>query len=173
VRPRVERVLDLGCGTGLCGRALRQHLAVGHLEGIDLSATMARAAQDSGAYDAVTTGDMVQTLRSSPRRVDLVLAADVFIYLGDLQPVFEALRGVLVPGGWLCFSVETMSDAETTAHPEGWCLRPSLRYAQSPAYLKQLCQHNGWRWAGWRPFDLRLDQGQALAGAVAWMQVPG
>ena len=83
---------------------------------------------------------------------------------------FDALRGVLVPGGWLCFSVEPLSDAEAAAHPEGWCLRPSLRYAQSPAYLQRLCAGNGWRWGGWQAFDLRLEQGRPLAGAVVWMQ---
>ena len=32
-----HRVLDLGCGTGLCGRALRSHLHLDQLVGVDLS----------------------------------------------------------------------------------------------------------------------------------------
>jgi predicted TPR repeat methyltransferase len=166
-----QHVLDLGCGTGLCGRLLRQH--AGHIEGIDLSPTMVDAARASGAYDSVLQGDIVSLLQQAPRQADLVLAADVFIYIGALEPVFDALRSAVAPGAILAFSVETFTPDEHQAHPAGWCLRPSLRYAHAENYLAALCQQQGWHWLGSQPFALRLEQGQPLAGAVVVMQVPG
>ncbi|MFN9448214.1 MAG: methyltransferase [Rubrivivax sp.] len=169
--PPLDHVLDLGCGTGLCGRALRRHAR--YIEGIDLSPTMVDAARASGAYDAVRQGDIVKLLQQTARQADLVVAADVFIYIGALEPVFDALRQAVAPGALVAFSVETFTAEEHAAHPAGWCLRPSLRYAHAEAYLAALCRHQGWQWRAWQPVALRLEQGQPLAGAVVVMQVPG
>jgi predicted TPR repeat methyltransferase len=169
--PLFAHVLDLGCGTGLCGRLLRQHAQ--HIEGIDLSPTMVDAVRGSGVYDSVLQGDIVNLLQQTPRQSDLVLAADVFIYIGALEPVFDALRGAVSPGAILSFSVETFTPDEHQAHPAGWCLRPTLRYAHAEAYLTALCRQQGWLWLGSQPVALRLEQGQPLAGAVVVMQVPG
>ncbi|MES2887677.1 MAG: tetratricopeptide repeat protein, partial [Pseudomonadota bacterium] len=48
---RFERVLDLGCGTGLCGRLIQAQAAT--VEGVDLSAAMVAQARTSGAYRRV------------------------------------------------------------------------------------------------------------------------
>ncbi|MES2887877.1 MAG: tetratricopeptide repeat protein, partial [Pseudomonadota bacterium] len=48
---RFERVLDLGCGTGLCGRLIQAQ--AGTVEGVDLSAAMVAQARTSGAYRRV------------------------------------------------------------------------------------------------------------------------
>ena len=168
--PRFDQVLDLGCGTGLCGRRLQGHAR--HIEGIDLSPSMLQAARASGAYDTLTLGEVVESLHASPRRLDLVLAADVFIYIGSLDELFSALSAQLQAGALVAFSVETMSPEELTAdvNGTGWCLRRSLRYAHSQAYLEGLCAANGWKWLAWQALVLREEERQAIEGAAVVMQ---
>ena len=86
--------LDLGCGTGLAGVALRQH-CVGRLEGCDLSQGMLDIARDKAVYDALHRADAVLFLRRQPpAAADIVVAADVLIYVRDLAPLFDAARAV-------------------------------------------------------------------------------
>ena len=133
---RFDRALDLGCGTGLVGRAVRDRVAV--LHGVDLAPRMVAEARESGAYDAVFEGEIRAFLAGAAGAAtyDLILAADLFIYIGDLAPVFAALARRLAPGGLLAFSVETL-EAGTYA------LRPSGRYAQSASYIDGLAADHG------------------------------
>jgi predicted TPR repeat methyltransferase len=118
-------VLDLGCGTGLSGAALRS--LARQLTGIDLSPGMLARARERGFYDRLIEGDIVQVLAGQGACFDLVAAADVFVYIGDL----EAVMGVLVvlrPGGWLAFSVESLSGGVQS--------QPTGRYAHAPVYIE-------------------------------------
>ena len=104
------RAVDLGCGTGLMAEKIRSR--TGHLIGIDLSPRMIAAARAKGLYDGLVVGDVVGGLAGEGTgSVDLVTAADVFCYLGDLQPVVAASSRVLAPGGLLAFTVEVQIDA--------------------------------------------------------------
>jgi predicted TPR repeat methyltransferase len=69
-------------------------------------------------------------------RVFNIQNADVFIYIGDLAPVFAAAKRLLRPGGIFAFSIETCSDAQ-------WRLQDSGRYAQSAHYIELLASEHG------------------------------
>ena len=129
--------LDVGCGTGLCGPLVKPMAA--RLAGVDLSAAMLDKARALGLYDELAQADIVEHLRSTDRRHDLVLAADVFIYVGDLAPVFAALARVIEPGAVFCFSAERASPA-----CQGFELLASLRYAHSEAYVRGLAAQHGY-----------------------------
>lgn len=162
-------VLDLGCGTGLCGRALRDNAA--RIDGVDLSPTMIDAARACGAYAQLTQADIVDHLRHTGARHDLVLSADVFIYIGDLDAVFAGVRRVLLPGGLFVFSVETLDAAEEAAAPAcGYRLRRSLRYAHSQSAVQRLAARHGLDVAGWEGFVVRQDQQRPVPGAVATLR---
>src|SRR5690606_25849867 len=92
------RVLDLGCGTGLSGLVFRDCAA--HLAGVDLSPRMLDKARGRGIYDELHCADLVQALERPGPDWDLMLAADVFVYLGDLGAVLRAAARALRPGGW-------------------------------------------------------------------------
>jgi predicted TPR repeat methyltransferase len=158
---RFENALDLGCGTGLCGPLLRP--LAQRLEGIDLSAKMVRQAQATGAYDQVSQADLVEHLAATPRRHDLLVAADVFIYVGALDAVFAGARRVLQPAGVFCFSLEAAGD------DEGLVLRPSLRYAHSERYIRMLAEEHGFAAETWARHPVREDQGKPIAGLFAWL----
>ncbi|CAK0830554.1 unnamed protein product, partial [Prorocentrum cordatum] len=113
---RFRRCLDLGCGTGLCGRALREGPAgeaLEWLEGCDLSARMLEKARNAGGYDALHKRDLLGHLQRQPgASFDLLVAGDVFIYVLSLRPVLREARRVLEPGGALVFSTEAAAEDE-------------------------------------------------------------
>ena len=159
---RFERVLDLGCGTGLCGRLIQAQAGV--VEGVDLSSAMVGQARASGAYQRVVHGDLLAFLRESTQPVDLVIAADVFIYVGALDAVFEAVRERLQPGACFAFSVELSTDASELK------LLPSLRYAHSPAYIDRLAELNGFCVRQSWQAPLREDQQKPVMGLYVLLE---
>ena len=161
---RLGTVLDLGCGTGLCGPLLRP--LAQHLVGVDLSSGMLQRAQERGCYDELLLADAAQHLQQRAGPVDAVVAADVFIYIGDLQAVFAGVRRVLSPGGWLALSVEEAPDAVDFE------LRPSSRYAQSERYLRALAAAHGLVLQHQQRRPLRQDQGSDVMGLYQWWQAP-
>lgn len=169
--PAGLRALDLGCGSGLCGPLLRPW--VQRLEGVDLSPTMVRLAQARGCYEAVHEAELLQHLRAQPTgSVDVVVAADVFIYLGDLGPVFAEVARVLAPGGCFAFSVEQAAEGEAPGPAAAYVLRRSLRYAHTPAGLRANAAAHGLRVHGAEAVVLRQEQQQPVPGCVMVLRPP-
>lgn len=135
--PAWRCVLDLGCGTGLCGRLVAGRAQ--SLIGVDLSAAMLERARAAGVYSRLVQADLVAFLETQAPRADLVLAADVFIYVGALEAVFAGVRRVLEPGGCFAFTVERADGVD------GYRLQPSLRYAHSEGYVRRLAIEHGYR----------------------------
>jgi predicted TPR repeat methyltransferase len=125
--------LDLGCGTGLMGNLLRPISRT--LTGVDLSTNMLEKARQRQIYDHVVCCDLIQFLQTQDQLFDLAVATDVFIYVGDLSPVFPAVRRSLREGGLFCFSVEATDEAD-------FVLRSTLRYAHSIGYLDKLARQH-------------------------------
>jgi predicted TPR repeat methyltransferase len=160
-RTHFRHALDLGCGTGLCAAPLGAFVT--RLDGVDLSAGMLARAQALGRYDRLEQADVVEHLAATPWRHDLVVAADLFIYVGRLEAVFSGVRRVLEPEGVFCFSVERLDDAQ------GDCaLLPSLRYAHSAAYLQRLAREHGFAVAALEEHALRHDERAPVRGLYAW-----
>jgi len=140
-------ILDLGCGTGLVGDALGAVAA--SLVGVDLSPKMLEEARRKGRYSALHEADILEWLVSAPRdRFDLVVAADVFIYIGELERVFREVARVLRKTGKFGFSAETCAEAP-------WRLLPTGRYAQSDGYVLDLASRNSLRIGGRVPVEIR------------------
>jgi predicted TPR repeat methyltransferase len=158
---RFTAALDLGCGTGLCGALVRP--VAEWLEGVDLSSNMVAQAQARGVYDLVEQGDVLAHLQAATRRYDLVLAADVFIYVGALDRVFAAVASGLESGGLFCFSVEEAAAGQEIA------LQPSLRYVHSEGYLRRLAGEHGFSIDALQRHPIREDQRQPIPGLFAWL----
>jgi predicted TPR repeat methyltransferase len=159
---RFPLVLDLGCGTGLCGQLIRPHADA--VDGVDLAQAMVEQARASGAYRRVEQGDLLGFLRSQTEPADLVIAADVFIYVGALDEVFAAVRQRLHPGGCFAFSVELAGDGQDLQ------LRPSLRYAHSPAYVERLAKAHGFQVRQTWQAPLREDQRKPVMGLYVLLE---
>jgi len=150
--------LDLGCGSGLAAPLLRP--LAGRLAGVDLSPRMIERAAATRLYDELHIGDLVVHLGAAATRHDLVVACDVFIYIGDLARVFAAVARVLAPGGVFAFTVEE-------GHADiGYDLLPTLRYAHSEIHLRELAQAHALRVARCARAPLREGHGEAITGLV-------
>ena len=157
--PKFGRAIDLGCGTGLSGRAFERY--ADELIGFDLSPGMIDKARDTGLYQHLAIGDMLELLREEPdASADLVFAADALVYLGDLAPLLREARRVLSPQGLVAFTVET--------HPgEGVKLGAGLRYQHGKAYV-----HGSLAQAGFAPLAVseastRDENSEPVPGLVA------
>ncbi len=123
-----SEILDLGCGTGLAAAALS--CFAGRLVGVDIAGGMLAEAAKRGLYADLVKAEAVAYLEDAPLRFDLVFAADMLVYLGDLAPLFSAAARALRPGGLFCLSIETGTDPIT--------LLPSGRFAHGPEYARGL-----------------------------------
>ena len=103
--PAFARALDLGCGTGLAGVALDGLAA--SLVGVDLSPLMLSEAAKTGRYATLHAAEATAFLERAPgERFDLVAAADVLVYFGDLEPLFAAVARRLGRDGLFAFTVQ-------------------------------------------------------------------
>lgn len=127
---RFERVLDLGCGTGLMGASLRERFSVGHLTGVDVSGAMLAKLAEKGGYDATAEADIESFLERSAGGYDLIVAADVLVYFGALERVLAGVRQALMPGGMLAISVEESTGAAPFE------LKRHGRYAHRRSYIE-------------------------------------
>lgn len=150
------RVLDLGCGTGLSGVALKPFAA--RLEGLDLSPRMLAEARARGIYDALHEADLLDFLPRRPAAWDVVAAADVLNYLGDLGPAFAAIRTALKPGGTAVFSLEA-GEAEVA-------LGEGLRFRHNPDHAAALAEAAGLAVAARQEAVLRREKGADVAGVL-------
>lgn len=155
---RFRHAVDLGCGTGLMGEKLRP--VSEFLEGTDLSAAMLKKAAAKNIYDRLAKADL-QSLLLPAGAVDLITAADVFIYLGALEGVATTVANGLEPGGVFAFSVEAHDG------PEDFALRPSRRYAHSESYVRRVLEANGLILRLLSRETIRMDRGEPIAGLIA------
>jgi predicted TPR repeat methyltransferase len=151
--------LDLGCGTGLGGAAFRP--LARRLTGIDLSPAMIAQAQRKQIYDRLETGDLLGFLAAEHDRrtsYDLVIAADVFVYLFDLAPAAAAVARLLGPGGLFAFTVE--------AGRQGVTLGVTLRYQHGEDHLRAALAAAMLRLIELSPIATRTEANEAVPGLL-------
>lgn len=130
--PAAWTVFDAGCGTGLCAEVFAAALpavAAGAIDGADLSGEMLARAARRG-YRTLVQDDVVAVLAARPDSYDLIIAADVLIYLGDPAPFLRAAAAALRPGGVLALSVERLPAAAVPFR-----LTDDLRFAHGETAL--------------------------------------
>lgn len=160
VRPEASfrHGLDLGCGTGLAGRAFAG--MVGTLDGVDLSPAMVAKARATGCYAMVEAGDMVAALRArADASLDFVLAADAAVYLSDLRPLLREAARVLTVDGLVAFTAETHDG-------DGTILGAGLRYAHAELYVRAALSEAGLSLAHLDHSSARNEDGVAVPGLV-------
>ncbi len=123
-------VLDFGCGTGLCGMALK---AVGFdvIDGTDISPEMLEKAEARDVYRQVWLGQP-GSMGHIKAGDYAILAACGVVSLGAAPPeTLDMLAGCLAPGGLLAFSFNeaTMKDRSYTDRLDFLALAPDLEVA--------------------------------------------
>lgn len=152
------RVADLGCGTGLSGVFVRPKAAF--LAGVDLSPKMLEAARVRGLYDELECAEIAAWLESRPAGAfDLALAVDVFVYVGNLEPILRAAAAALASGGRFAFSVEHLDEGDA-----GYRLARSGRYAHARSYVERVGREAGLTLVESQPTVIRKEDGQPVVG---------
>jgi SAM-dependent methyltransferase len=93
---KVERVADLGCGTGRTARWLRTRGDF-RIDGVDVTPAMLGLARANGAHDRLVVADVRATGLESGA-YDLVTCGLVDEHLPDLGPLYLEARRLLRPG---------------------------------------------------------------------------
>jgi predicted TPR repeat methyltransferase len=157
--PAFEGVIDLGCGTGLAARAFAGVAA--DFVGIDLSARMIERARSTGLYAELDVAEIVEGLSRRPdASADLILAADVMVYVHDMAPLLAEVARVLAPGGLFAFTLESHAG-------EGVVLGEGLRYACSAATARTLIAASGLLLEQLEPASSRNESGAQVPGLIA------
>jgi predicted TPR repeat methyltransferase len=160
---RFARMIDLGCGTGLAALAFRDRCA--SMDGIDLSAAMLAEAAKRGIYRRLQQGEIVQRLgQEEEGSADLVVAADVLVYIGDLAPLFAAVARALTPGGLFAFTVQAGAGSDPFA------LGPDLRYAHSRHGLEGWAASAGLAVRSITSASTRRDAGTPVPGFIVVLE---
>lgn len=158
-------VFDLGCGTGLCGEALRP--LASQLVGVDISPKILEQARKLGLFDELFVADVAYALVcAESESIDVLFSADTLGYLGDLAAVFEESARVLRAGGRLVFSVE--ANRKLSAFKLG----PSRRCAYSQAYLLRLAERYQLETEHFQTVGLRTEEGEVVPEYAVILRKP-
>ena len=123
-------VLDYGCGTGLCGIALKS-AGFDVVDGTDISPEMLTKAESRGVYRQVWKGEPGSLGHIQAGDYPIIAACGV-VSLGAAPPeTLDLLIDALAPGGLLAFSFNeaTMADRSYTDKLDVAVLAPDLELA--------------------------------------------
>lgn len=153
-----RRVLDAGCGTGLCGPLLRPFAR--ELIGVDLSGGMLARARLRSVYDSLEQAELGAWLDAPKPSFDLIVSADTLCYFGALGRLLGALRRACCDGGWLVFTVEALDDTVG----QGFKLQHHGRYAHEREAVRCALIDTGWQLVELEAVTLRQEAGQPVQG---------
>lgn len=160
------RVLDMGCGTGLLGAALRSQVDDPlHITGMDLSPNMLSRAERTEAYDDLREAalpDDLQQVVEQGERFAVVCGAEVVNYFGELEPLLRACADVLEPDGKLLFSIERAGAEQQEPYASG----ASRRYTHRPSYVRRAAKEAGLAVLDEEPLTLRHENDEPVEGLV-------
>lgn len=114
-----DRILDLGCGTGIVARVLRERLGGGaRLTGVDINAPMLAKARSLAPDIEWVEGNAV-ALPFADRSFEVVLAQQVLQFVPDRAAAIREIRRVLVPGGRIIASTWRARQYQPLFHAAG------------------------------------------------------
>lgn len=149
-------ILDLGCGTGLCGTVFKPLTKT--LIGVDLSPKMLEVAKEKNIYDQLILSEMNTFLqKNSPAAYDLIMAGDVFVYAGELENIFKMIRRALRAKGLFIFNTEISEDADYRMNQSG-------RFLHTTHYLNTLAERNAFRILSYKTVVTRLQNNEPVYG---------
>ena len=137
-KPEKIRVLDLGCGSGLCGKYTREQMPEAIIYGVDISEKMLAQARAKNVYDSLIKSDLMSCFDKIKNKFNAVVASDVLTYFGSLDLLFAGVADSLIKGGIFIF---TVSVNETNS--KDWFLQPCSRFAHNEKYVKKVIETNG------------------------------
>ena len=109
IKSSPQIIIDVGCGTGYCTRALSKRYRQARVLGLDIAPAMvARAQKNSGIWNKLTSkclfiGGDAERLPMLPASIDIMVSSATLQWCVP-PAVFAEARRVLRPGGLLMFT---------------------------------------------------------------------
>lgn len=193
---KAKKVLDLGCGTGLCGIYFSDLANV--MVGVDLSKNMLLTAKQLKAYDILVQQNISTAIPGENLNYfDFILAADVFTYNGNLETIFQKCKSSLTKEGKFIFTIEKLTTSpsllekinnkicnkmnnkviknETINNIEekkdekennNYKLQKTGRFAHSPEYISKLAKQCGFKISYNKDIMLRKEDHKPIDGML-------
>jgi predicted TPR repeat methyltransferase len=118
-RPFGNKVLDLGCGTGIIGKFCRQNRIASFITGVDLSPLMLEQAKklksdDFAVYNEVSKSSVADYLGglSQDKKFDIIFASNLFISCSDVSNTLSKSYEHAEDKAIFAFTVKTHNGAE-------------------------------------------------------------
>jgi predicted TPR repeat methyltransferase len=165
-----KKLLDLGCGTGLTGGALRDICE--EMVGLDLSENMVEIAHEKDLYETLYVAEAADFLEDNEDGpFDIVTATDVLPYVGFLEELFFGVAENLEKGGLFFFSSETLPDAMFDGRD--FTVGPNQRFAHAEAYVRKVLASAGFEMIELGGITVRLEDGQPIPGHLVAARYKG
>ncbi len=160
-----RRILDLGCGTGLCVQALKQYFPNEEFYGVDISEKMLEVAEQKQLYNALYADDIINFLENNQEVFHAVVAGDVLTYMGELKNLFRLFAKTVKFNGYLVFSI-----TKNIFNNQDYFLVPSGRFVHTLAYVQRLLKYCGFKTINVEEAVLRDEGAHEVEGYVITAQ---
>lgn len=147
------KILDLGCGSGLLGALLKNDK--NEIVGVDISEQMLKIAAQKNSYCRLINSEIINFLQNNHEHFDLIVAADVFCYFSDLEPIFK-----------YCFPSEIAFSIEADDNVETFTLQANGRYKHNSEYIEKLLKTIGYTKITRKKTILRTENGEDVVGTI-------
>ena len=158
---KVKKLLDLGCGTGLFGDVFRN--SADNMIGVDLSEGMLSKARLKQIYTKLVCEDILHFLEKQNDKFELIICADVFVYIGELKDVFFYITSSLEEKGFFSFSIENSQSVS-------YELKTTGRYGHGLSYIKEIAKSNNLSILDIQEISIRKDKGIYVSGSAILLQ---
>ena len=153
-------ILDLGCGTGLIGDEIKNYCT--RLDGVDLSKLMLQKAKEKKIYNKLNHTDIIEFLTNENLEYNYFIAADVFVYIGDLSEVFKHIKFRNKFNGKFIFTTQHIEKEE-------FILEESGKYSHSKQYVEKLCKKYDYSLIHFEKTKLRKEFGKFIIGGLYFL----
>ncbi len=174
------RVLDIGCGTGLCGVLIRDFTK--ELIGVDLSPNMLAKAKDRQVYDALIEAELTSYMLQCKQLFDFIICVDTFVYFGELAEAFSATNELLDEHGYFIFTLENHepqkplkqhgNKTDNDILNQNFILHTHGRYSHKREYVSLALNKSGLKLISIEDVTPRYENGEPVEGILVVAQKP-
>ena len=120
---------------------------------------MVREAEKKNIYDELYVDDIIDRLESLQIKFELFISSDVFVYIGNLRPLFQCVRKHSKKNSLFVFSTEH-TDCDK------FILRNTARYAHSKDYVLSVATESGFELEFFTTSNLRYEKTKWIVGGI-------
>jgi predicted TPR repeat methyltransferase len=154
-----NKVLDMGCGTGIFGEIMSKKCK--SIDGLDISEEMIKQSHNRYVYDNLYCDDIIHFLQNNRLDHDLITAFDTLIYFGDLNDVFQLIKEKNDTS-----EIHFIFSLESIISNSDYEIDLSGRYKHSKRYIDNISSKYGWKKLMEHDCELRIEKGQPVHGTL-------